>query len=84
MPRADDVETFEIAVSHWAVIVGADIANGEELTCNIEDDDGTVAHVHEEALPVGEFGCGGDFHEIQVFGGMRSVVEHGDGKQVYT
>lgn len=44
---ADDIKAFQHPIPQRTVIVRADIADGKELVCDIENDDGLVAQVNE-------------------------------------
>lgn len=65
VPRADDVVSVEFAVAERTVVVRADVADGEEPSRDIEDNDGTVADVHKKTLSVGEFGNRRDLKKFQ-------------------
>jgi len=76
VPRADDVKAFEITLPNRAIIVRADIADGKELSRDVEDDESFVTHVHEETLAAWEFRGGGDIYKVE-FGFVEGgVVKH--------
>jgi hypothetical protein len=73
---ANDIEAFHVPISQRAFIMRAYIANGEELSCNVEDDNRLVANLDKQPLATGKLGSGGNFHKLS-FGFVKCcVIKH--------
>jgi sRNA-binding regulator protein Hfq len=51
--RTDNLVPFDFPVANRTIIVGTDIANGEQFSGQVEEYDGFSTHFDEQALAIG-------------------------------